>query len=295
MSGVGIFTITSYSYLVTVINDGSTDRTEEILSLYSKNVCGKAKSWELEIITQENRGFSGARNRGLSMTYGKYIMFLDSDDILLPDAIESMMNAAKETEADILQGGWCIFGGDIREELRPKEEGLLLDNCGIFSGYPWGKLYKYNVLEHFIFPEGFWFEDTPISFILMAMPYRFAAIKNLVYGYRSNPQGITQMSYKQSKSIDSYYITERCLEEFPEFGLDYDQRAYEYYLRQVVMNWRRTRLQPKEVREAIFVLTVELMERYFKGFCTEVPKMKRLESAIKDRTFLMYEALIWAM
>lgn len=98
------------------------------------------------------------------------------------------------------EAGTHSAGKKKENHIIPKE-GVLNDNQGVFSGYPWGKLYKYNVMEHFQFPEGFWFEDTPLSFMIAAMPYRCAAIKDIVYGYRFNPQGITATARKKKELL----------------------------------------------------------------------------------------------
>ena len=73
---------TKWSYRVIVIDDGSTDRTGEIIDTYKTDK-------RVKIIHQENRGYSGARNRGLAELDSKYVTFLDSDDILMPHAIET--------------------------------------------------------------------------------------------------------------------------------------------------------------------------------------------------------------
>lgn len=286
--------VTSYRFLATIVNDGSTDKTGEIISSYAKNR-EEGISCELEVITQDNKGLSGARNTGLRTIRGEYVMLLDSDDVLPPNTVQYMLDAAKRTKAALVQGSWYEFGGQETEQHVLPKDGVVENLQGVFSGFPWGKLYKHTVLEYFRFPEGFWFEDTPVSFILAAMPYRFAATKEMVYGYRHNPNGITATAGRSPKSIDSYWITERCLEEFPDFGLTYDQRAYEYLLRQSVMNWSRTKKQPREVREAIFVMTVGLIEHYFKGFHTNEKRMYVLENALNKRQFRKFELLAWGM
>lgn len=130
-----------------------------------------------------------------------YITFLDSDDVLADGAVQKMLDAAFGCNAEILQGSWYTFSGEETENHIIPKEGVLNDNQGVFSGYPWGKLYKYNVMEHFQFPEGFWFEDTPLSFMIAAMPYRCAAIKDIIYGYRFNPQGITATARKKKELL----------------------------------------------------------------------------------------------
>lgn len=283
---------TDYRCLATVVNDGSTDRTGEILSAYVEKF---GEGCELEVVAQHNKGLSGARNAALSTLRGEYILLLDSDDVLPTDTIQHMLEAAKQTDADILQGSWYDFGTAGTTQHLLSIDGVLSDTRGVFSGYPWGKLYKHTVLEHFRFPEGFWFEDTPVSFMLAAMPYRFAATKQVVYGYRFNPNGITATSGTRPKAIDSYWITERCLEEFPAFGLVYDQRAYEYLLRQSLMNWRRTKKQPREVRESVFVLTAGLIDRYFASLYTRDENLQQLEDALRKRQFKRFELIVFGM
>lgn len=170
---------TKYSVLATVINDGSTDNTAEVIENIVRGFGGKI---EIEVISQENRGFSGARNAGLKTIKGKYIMFLDSDDILPDNTIEIMIDAAYRDNTDIVQGSWYEFDDMHRTENIVSSDQL--------SGYPWGKIYKAEVLQNFQFPEGYWFEDTPITFILTALSYRHKTITDVIYGYRLNPNGI---------------------------------------------------------------------------------------------------------
>ncbi len=119
------------------------------------------------------------------------------------------------------------------------------------SGVPWGKIYKAEVLQNFQFPEGYWFEDIPITFILTALSYRHKTITDVIYGYRLNPNGITAREGYYKKSVDTYWVTEKCLEEFPLFDLPYDQRAYEFLLQQSIMNARRTFKQPRMIQEDV--------------------------------------------
>ena len=264
---------THYSYLVTVVNDGCTDKTPEILRSYQTKYPER-----MEVINQENRGLSGARNAALKVLKGRYITFLDSDDVMSESAIEALLD--KADGKDIIQGGWYTF--EQFGECTPLEVHQL-------SGYPWGKLFKAEVMEHFQFPEGYWFEDTPISFMLYGAGYSSKIIPDVVYGYRLNPDGITAKSGGSKRSVESYYITELCLREFPQFGVKYDQRAYEYFLRQCQMNWSRIRKQPKEIREAIFVLECGLMEKYFNGWHSKVNE--DIEVALRKKQFHKFEVL----
>lgn len=286
-----VFTqLSKYRVLVTVINDGSTDQTKEILENAKKLYEGS--QIDIEIVNQDNRGYSGARNTALKVIRGKYIIFLDADDVLPRDTIKVMLDTAYKYDVDILQGSWYTFTNEKREEHRVKESGKESGSKGYISGYPWGKLYKYSVLENFQFPDGYWFEDTPISFILAALPLKCISIDHIVYGYRLNPEGITSKAVYSKKSIDSYWITEQCLKEFPKFKVVYDQEAYEYLLEQSIMNAWRVRKQKRKVRESEFILIAKLMDDYFKDFHTKNANMKKVESALRKKQFIRFEMII---
>lgn len=273
---------TKYSYLVTVVNDGSTDQTLEIVRAFQKKYANR-----MEIIDQNNIGLSGARNVAMRTLKGRYITFLDSDDVLVDGAVEAWMHAAQDGDSliDIVQGSWYVgtelnWGGTQHNIQEAKE----------LSGFPWGKLFKAEILEHFQFPEGYWFEDTPISFMLYGKGYIYKTIPNVVYGYRLNPEGITAQSKESKRSVESFYVTALCLREFPMFNVLYDQRAYEYFLNQCMMNWRRTSKQPQNIREAIFVLETELKEKYFKNKHSK--DNKEIEEALAKKQFRKFEILV---
>lgn len=78
------------------VNDGSTDNSILILNEYAK------RESRITVIEQENRGLSGARNRGLSMAKGEYIYFMDSDDYLDVNAMEECFLIAKPSDVDIV-------------------------------------------------------------------------------------------------------------------------------------------------------------------------------------------------
>jgi glycosyltransferase involved in cell wall biosynthesis len=111
---------TKYYYIVSVVNDGSTDKTPEILRSY-----GMKYPDRVEVINQENRGFSGARDVALKVLKGRYITFLDSDDVMAGSAIEALLD--KADGKDIIQGGWYTFeqsGGGVLNKKRVNSRGI---------------------------------------------------------------------------------------------------------------------------------------------------------------------------
>lgn len=82
------------------INDGSTDASGDILRQY------KERDNRIVLLTQENRGASAAKNQGLALASGEFLMIVDSDDILLPQALSKMHEAIHFEDADIVHGGY---------------------------------------------------------------------------------------------------------------------------------------------------------------------------------------------
>ncbi|MBP5339103.1 MAG: glycosyltransferase [Prevotella sp.] len=87
---------------IIAVNDGSTDNSEEILKEF------QSRDSRVKYFSQENQGLSGARNTGLVLCKGKYIYFMDSDDIVDTHALEMCYATAHQHDADV-----CIFDADI--------------------------------------------------------------------------------------------------------------------------------------------------------------------------------------
>lgn len=76
---------------VILVNDGSTDGTEQIGKNFAKQYADK-----MIYVRQENRGLGGARNHGMELVETEYVAFLDSDDWLMPDYVEKMLTALEK-------------------------------------------------------------------------------------------------------------------------------------------------------------------------------------------------------
>ena len=87
---------------VILINDGSSDRSGEIIRAYSNRYPN------IRTVTQENSGVSAARNRGLDEAKGTYITFVDSDDYVSDDYFRVMDEAGEKEDSDLI-----VFAKDI--------------------------------------------------------------------------------------------------------------------------------------------------------------------------------------
>lgn len=105
------------------VNDGSTDRSYEILQRYA------VRDARIRVITQENQGASVARNRGLAVAQGDYIMFVDGDDWIDLDTCQRAIETAEKHGTDV------VFWSYVREyEYESKEKLMPLDNENVLHG-----------------------------------------------------------------------------------------------------------------------------------------------------------------
>lgn len=143
-----------------IVNDGSTDSTEELVKKY--------KDKRIKYFKNKNQGIGKTRNFGIDKATSKYIMFLDSDDYLAKNACEVMYNKAENNNLDIVI---CDFykeydNGNILEIRTPDfEESTLKENPDIITEYlcPWAKIYRRDLLinNKIKFVENLKYEDAP--------------------------------------------------------------------------------------------------------------------------------------
>ena len=141
------------------INDGSTDNSLQILQEYAQ------QDNRIKIISQRNKGVSSAKNKGLRGATGKYLTFIDSDDYLSENALESAVSAL-DKNTDIL-----LFGSFIEKNNKNKpmwDSQLLKKFNALMSPLPfspelirifsnvWAKLYRKDFLtqNNILFPDG---------------------------------------------------------------------------------------------------------------------------------------------
>jgi glycosyltransferase involved in cell wall biosynthesis len=94
---------------VVVVDDGSTDGSLQLLKSFGNRII---------LETGPNRGANHARNRGLELSTGKYIKFLDSDDFLASGALAFQVSNIAATGADVCYGGWRHLKHDVTGEMR---------------------------------------------------------------------------------------------------------------------------------------------------------------------------------
>ena len=173
----------------------------------------------------------GARStdRSINMcAVGRWVLFVDCDDCLLPDAVETLLAAQARTGADIVQGGWQYCDeADTRGAVQQYAEACYtgprrLDVVEL-PGTPWGKLYRRTLFERVRFPSGYTcFEDAMIHFWVFPRAKCIASTKPAVYLWRKNTMGLTATSQNTAKALQAYWVAEEMLDGAVRLGLPQD-------------------------------------------------------------------------
>lgn len=161
---------------IIVVNDGTTDNSQEIINEYVKKYPKKVVS-----IIQENGGQGAARNTGLLHAKGEYIGYVDSDDYVEENMYEELYKKAKEEDSDIV-----ICGNNVVKEnyeLFSKEDvdkEFLLGKMAV-----WNKIYKKNIIvdNKIQFRSKVWYEDLDFTMKVYFSSKKISYVDKPLYNY----------------------------------------------------------------------------------------------------------------
>ncbi|MCK0205495.1 hypothetical protein [Ornithobacterium rhinotracheale] len=165
-------------------------------------------------------------------------------------------------------------------------------------GFPWGKVFKANLLENIRFPEGYWFEDTICSYLLFPLSDIKVTIEDIVYRYRKNSQGITNTSRGNYKVIDTLYVTESLIKDARDFDFFDTDRFYEKQFDQMRINFSRiSTLNNSKINESCFVIYCDIFRKYFsnKNLRSNNYKIKEIEYALRNNNYALYNAIVYLL
>lgn len=195
-------------YEVIVVNDASIDNTAEIVSQY--------KTVKL-LNNEKNRKAGGARNRGMEVAQGDYILFLDSDDCFTNHQVLAMLNQkiieAKE-EPDVIYMGLKSYNPAI--EILPDSHNSQKRNRLLEWKYAnvwdvcWNR--KFLTSHNIKFIENRYFEDFPFYYegILKSKTYQFLEYPTILYT-KNRPDSMTT-AFNMKKISDFYYNMTKLIE-----------------------------------------------------------------------------------
>jgi len=226
---------------VILVNDGSTDQSGRICDDYAD--CDA----RVKVIHKANGGLSSARNAGMAVATGEYIYFLDSDDWIIPNALEKLKEKADTEAADFV-----FFDADSfldppgknsieqryhrKHEYKPNDGiSMLTELCAngeYHSSVPLLFMRNDFLKKHrFSFPEGIIYEDMVFTYMLYSLAEKVSYLPEAFYQRRYRAASI-MTSPKKTRNFVSVRTVYSLVRDFTEqHGLFQCQVAKDYVAR----------------------------------------------------------------
>ena len=190
-----------------IIDDGSTDNGARIASSYASS------DSRFRVIGQPNKSLSEARNTGLKIMRGEYVTFIDSDDCVAPNFLETLFYIIRLHQADIACCSIQNFSKSYETEGTSPENAnsacytaekaacisLYQDSLPDYSA--WNKLYKASLWKEKRFPAGQYFEDLAVIPEILNEANKVAVTKAKLYFYRKHPGSVLATKFDVRKLV----------------------------------------------------------------------------------------------
>ena len=256
---------------VITINDGSTDKSLNVLEKYH-SIFGK----RMIIIDQTNGGVGNARNRGLDVASGEFIKFVDADDYLDLTIFEIMINIAQENQVKLVRGNYTTLLGPLKMsdanswsglkgnqivDLRENKDYIVTETSGIGN-----KLIHRDLLGDLRFPEKTKWEDLAIMPVVVASSEKLFHMDGPIYNYRVHMNTtISDFMKKVPKVLDIVRCLELIERHMTERGLndEYQNQIRGLYILHTLFRVENAMMWvnfPKEKRAIVINSLVNLIE-----------------------------------
>lgn len=245
---------------IIVVNDGSTDNSENIINKFIKEYPDKINYYK-----KENGGLSDARNYGLNYANAEYIGFVDSDDYIDISMYEKMYNLAKKEEADIVECDFTwVYSNknkiDTGIEYKTKED--FFTNSRVMAC---NKIIKKEIMNSITFPKGLRYEDVEFFYKLLPNVNNISVLKEPLYYYIQRESSISNL--QNERTSEMFTILNNIIEFYKEKKI-YDQYKTELeymYIRFLLGSsfLRMVKIKDKKVRKELLQKTIDLLYKKF--------------------------------
>ena len=202
---------------VILVNDGSTDKSKLICERYCK------EDSRFQLLNQENQGLSAARNNGVAASTGEFIAFVDSDDIILPNYLETLIHYMTD-EIDIVESQFTVSKEEFLDE-RFKELTILFEGNSeeavkIFPKHVLNvnavtKLYRRSIVETIPYIDGVIFEDVYCGIGMLKYIRKIIKIDYKGYYYRQHQASIMHRTFTP-KNLDIFTVSDQLIDLYSD-------------------------------------------------------------------------------
>ncbi len=228
---------------IVLVDDGSTDNSGEICNKWQQ------ADTRIRVVHKKNGGLSDARNQGIETAEGEFLYFLDSDDYLEEDAIESLYELQREHSAEIVIGTIQKVDENYRKIIEDLGVDFALGRWSelkeiIFNRIcAWeacGKLYRAELFREIRFQKGILYEDLHVFPRLLVESKKTVFCNNLKYNYLQRSDSIMGET-RITISKDMVWIAEDNDRYFASIENEEDAREFffVFYMNHILSNYLR--------------------------------------------------------
>ena len=271
---------TQHKYEVILVNDGSTDSTLQRITEYQS-----AYPELFRIVDQTNQGISAARNAGLKIAQGKYIGFIDHDDYIHPNYVESLLEAGFKKDADIVK---CSYATERNGKIIEKAQTKSLEFSGQseyilrIRSYIWAGIYKRTLFSYVRFPVGYWYEDMITRILIYRQAKIIVNLGDTLYFKLQHAKCAQNLlwSNKSYKCLDQLYLAMNLIVDNQKLKLPQDRLFYLCVLSEYsnTLSCRTAGLPDKE-RELVFLKAGDVLRKlYRKEYTVEMDYITKIKN-----------------
>lgn len=204
--------LSSSEYEIILVDDESPDACPHICDEYA-TTCKN-----IRVVHRKNGGLSAARNSGIEIAKGEYLMFVDSDDYIEPNVLKGLLEQVERDNLDVLRyrlqyvnPQYEVYNPYKTDPFRGNDysevptDGVYFLNFRMSTAcYAWAFVLKRELLDGCIFTPGIYFEDTDWTPRMLCKAKRVASTNTVVYNYLQREGSITNAvnRSKQKKVLD---------------------------------------------------------------------------------------------
>lgn len=180
---------------IILVDDGSPDNCGKICDDFA------SRDPRIVVIHKQNGGLSSARNAGIDIAKGDYLMFIDSDDYVEPDFCEKAYYFVTNNNVLCASFGYYEHWSDRTDEFHTSEAKLISANDAIkklitrddvIFNFAWNKIYHKSLFKNIRYPEGRYYEDQGTTYKLFDAANNIYIAPTMLYHYNRRQETITQ-------------------------------------------------------------------------------------------------------
>lgn len=289
------------NYECIIIDDGSTDNTAQV----AKEYCDGNR---IKYFYQENKGLAGARNTGIKLARGKYINFIDADDLMYEDFLKNMVNKLEnEIDVDVLSCAWDVIdenGKKIIPRVGPVKSNNYFRDLVLKNLFPvHAVILKRNIFNKIgVFNEGLAaLEDWDMWLRIAIKGYKFGTIDNIGVSYRRHKKCMTLDLKRMTENLKLFL--DIFFNSFPDY-MKYKQYTNILYRLKIYLYSEELKdffNQNKISKEIIsFLNSADYEHFYFKKIYEEIRNIKnkkiklKILKAIYNKSTREYKRYWWS-